>query len=67
MIVTIAWLSLAVAALVLESLSRRSTGLKSLGALGSRISSRRAGRLALVAVWALVGWHLFARYTIPPL
>jgi len=32
-----------------------------LGALGQRVP----GWMALVALWAFAGWHLFARYTVP--
>jgi Family of unknown function (DUF6186) len=67
MIVTVAWLALAAAGLTLELASRRKARITSLAVIGSAIASRRLGRLGLVAAWALVGWHLFARYTIHPL
>jgi hypothetical protein len=67
MIVTAAWLALTAAGLALELVSRRSARVTSLGVIGSRIASRRLGRLGLVVAWAFVGWHLFARYTVPPL
>jgi hypothetical protein len=67
MVVTVAWLALAVAGLTVELVARRGGHFMTLGEVGSRIASHRVGRLGLVAVWAFVGWHLFARYTIPPL
>jgi hypothetical protein len=36
-----------------------------LGEIGARVGSRLPGRIVLVAAWAFVGWHLFARYTVP--
>jgi hypothetical protein len=66
-IVALAWLSIAVAAVIIELVVRRSDRFASLGDLGRRIGSQRLGRLALVACWAFVGWHVFARYTVPPL
>jgi hypothetical protein len=33
--------------------------------IGAAIGQSLAGRLLLLATWAFVGWHLFARYTLP--
>jgi hypothetical protein len=64
--VTLAWLVLMAAAVVVEVVGRRPGGRGStLGAIGSAWWSRPAGRILLVAVWAFVGWHVFARYTVP--
>jgi hypothetical protein len=38
---------------------------ESLGVIVSRFWARVPGRIVLVLVWAFVGWHLFARYTVP--
>jgi len=37
----------------------------SLVRIGAVIGRSLAGRLLLLAAWAFVGWHLFARYTLP--
>jgi hypothetical protein len=61
---TILWIALALGALVIELRARRGRG-ATVGALASWVSRTRFGRLVLIAVWAFVGLHLFARYTIP--
>jgi hypothetical protein len=33
--------------------------------IGAAIGHSLAGRLLLLTGWAFVGWHLFARYTLP--
>lgn len=67
MIGTAAWTFLALLGVVLELAARRGARLSRLGSLGSKLAGRRIGRLALYLLWAFVGWHLFARYTVPPL
>ena len=66
MAVTIIWLGLALAAAGWEVRCRRSGGRWTcLTSLGARLGSRRYGRLVLIGVWAFIGWHVFARYTVP--
>ena len=65
--VAIAWLTIAIALVSLELTTRRTASLPGLRSAYERVTSRRAGRLALLACWAFVGWHLFARYTVPHL
>jgi hypothetical protein len=63
---TIAWLVLLAAGVLWEiacSLSHgRWTRLTGLGAV---VASRLLGTLVLIGIWAFIGWHLFARYTLP--
>jgi hypothetical protein len=55
-------LALIAAAVVgLDLLGRHSARLATLGALAGALCRRRAGRIALFAVWAWTGWHFFAR------
>ena len=66
MIGNAAWLALAVAALALEGACRASHGRwPTLGAVGSALWQRPLGRAALIALWAFVGVHVFARSTVP--
>ncbi len=67
MIVTACWAALFLGALGLELAARASGRFSTLGALGARLASHRLGLVFLFALWAFVGWHLFARYTIHPL
>lgn len=67
MTVALIWLALAVALTALEIAGRRSSGVLSLSELARRVAERRAGRLLLVLCWGFVGWHFFARSTVPPL
>lgn len=36
-----------------------------LTSLAARLWARPAGRVALILAWAFVGFHIFARYTVP--
>lgn len=63
---TVAWLVLLGLGAVWEVVCRRSGGRwTSLGAVGGRLWTHLPGRIILIAVWAFVGWHVFARYTLP--
>ena len=63
---TVAWLVLAAAALALEWRCRASHGRRpDLVAIAAAPWSRPLGRVILISVWTFVGWHLFARYTVP--
>ena len=66
MATTIAWIVLLAAGVLWEiggHLSHgRWTGLTALGAV---VASRPLGTLVLIGIWAFIGWHLFARYTLP--
>jgi hypothetical protein len=65
-VVTLVWVGLAAAAAGWELFSRRAgSRWTSLGDVVARLGSRRAGRLVLLVLWAFVGWHVFARYTVP--
>ena len=66
MVVTLCWAALAVAALGWEVRCRRpGSPWNSLAQLVSEAWSRPVGRIALLVLWSFVGWHLFARYTVP--
>jgi Family of unknown function (DUF6186) len=56
------YLILVVGTVVLELTARRDTSrLPSLGDVVSTLSSRRAGRVAVIVGWWWVGWHFFVR------
>jgi Family of unknown function (DUF6186) len=66
MAVTASWVVLVGFAVVWEVLCHRpGARWTSLSAIGSRLWSSRVGRFLLVTVWGFVGWHVFARYTLP--
>ena len=66
MIGTVAWLALGAAALSWALVCRRPGAARpGLGALVGALGRRLPGWVALVALWAFAGWHLFARYTVP--
>jgi hypothetical protein len=65
-VVTGVWLALLAVALGWEAYCRLADrGWVSLHLIGAAVGRRRTGRLVLVLLWAFVGWHLFARYTLP--
>jgi hypothetical protein len=63
-LVSLIWLALLAAAPVWELycnlVDRRWVSLTRVA-----VGRSRAGRLLLIAAWAFLGWHLFARYTLP--
>jgi len=64
--VTALWLGLMVATVGWGVWSHRSRGRwTSLAEIGARLGGSLPGRIVLLALWAFVGWHVFARYTIP--
>jgi hypothetical protein len=66
MIATICWLLLIVACLGVELFARfRNTNTTTLARAGSLLAARIYGRVLLLLLWAFVGLHLFARYTLP--
>ena len=66
MAVTILWILLASAAVLWEVVCRRSGGRWTrLADIGARLGSRLPGRILLIGIWAFVGFHVFARYTLP--
>ncbi len=66
MAVIVLWVTLVSAACVWEVLCRRTGGRwTSLADLGARLGGRLPGRILLIGIWAFVGWHVFARYTLP--
>jgi hypothetical protein len=64
--ITIVWLVLMASGLGWEAIGhrwpRRATGL---GGVLSVLWRRVPGRILLVVAWGFVGWHFFARYTLP--
>jgi hypothetical protein len=62
---TVAWIAIMAAAVVWEVLCHFSTRWTSLTALASRLWLTPVGRVAYVAIWSFVAWHVFTRYTLP--
>lgn len=66
MVVVVVWTALLGTAVAWETWCRLATrGWLRFGDLCTALAQHRAGQLLLIAVWAFVGWHLFARYTLP--
>jgi hypothetical protein len=66
MIGTICWLLLLGASIGVELFARvRTTSTTTLARTGSLLATRISARVLLVLLWAFVGLHLFARYTLP--
>jgi hypothetical protein len=66
MLVILSWLSLGVAGVAWEGWCRRAgSPWTSLGDLAARMWNHPLGRLALLTAWTFIGWHVFARYTVP--
>jgi hypothetical protein len=66
MAVTVLWLGLIVAAAVWEFRCHRpGSRWSSLTGIVARLWRSTPGRVFVVAIWAFVGWHVFARYTLP--
>lgn len=61
-LVVLAYAVLAASAIVLEVAGRaRRLGLVPVGAVVDAVRASLAGRIAIVLVWAWLGWHLLAR------
>ena len=66
MAVTAIWLVLLGAAVLWEiACQRPGSRWTPLSEIGARLWGSRPGRLLLVGGWGFVGWHVFARYTLP--
>ncbi len=66
MIGTLGWLALLGLSLLVDFAARQHpTKRKTLTNFIAPLTSRRSGRITLLVFWAFVGFHLFARYTIP--
>ena len=66
MVANVAWLAILGTALVWEAVCRRSNqNWTSLKAIAFHLWLKPIGRIVYIAVWAYVGWHVFARYTVP--
>ncbi|HEX3981343.1 MAG TPA: DUF6186 family protein [Acidimicrobiales bacterium] len=66
MAVTVFWLGLIAASAVWEVRCHRSgSRWSSLSHIVARGWTSAPIRVVLVAAWAFVGWHVFARYTLP--
>lgn len=60
------WLALLVAAVLIEFVGRRRPHrVSTLSRATSMAAERIPGRVLLIAFWIFVGFHLFARYTVP--
>jgi hypothetical protein len=63
---TIGWIALLGVGVLIEVLSRLGkTRASSLARASALLATSVPGRLILIILWAFVGLHLFARYTIP--
>ncbi len=66
MAITIVWITLIATGVVWEIVCHMSHGRwTSLTSLGLAVANRLPGKLILIGIWAFIGWHLFARYTLP--
>ncbi len=66
MATTIVWLVLIAAGVLWEVACHLSHGRwAGLTDVGKAVANRLPGKLILIGIWAFIGWHLFARYTLP--
>ena len=60
------WIALLIAAVIVEVLGRRfPTRVSTLRRTLSMVARQIPGRAILMLLWVFVGFHLFARYTVP--
>jgi hypothetical protein len=60
------WTALLVVGVLIEIVGRiRPGNVSNLSRAASMAAARIPGRLMLIAFWLFVGFHLFARYTVP--
>jgi hypothetical protein len=63
---TALWIALLASGVVIEVLGRlRPDRVSTLGRTTSMLARRTSGRAILILFWIFVGFHLFARYTVP--
>lgn len=66
MAVTAIWLALLAIGILIEVLGRlRPSRVSTLDRAAAMIERRITGRVILILLWIFVGFHLFARYTVP--
>jgi hypothetical protein len=66
MVVTGIWIALLIVGCLIEIVGRlRPDRVSTFNRAAAVIESRTLGRAALILLWVFVGFHLFARYTIP--
>jgi hypothetical protein len=66
MYATVIWLALLIAGVLIEVLGRlRPTRVSTLNRATSMLATRISGRAILILLWVFIGFHLFARYTVP--
>jgi hypothetical protein len=58
------WIAFLVALVALEIIDRTTHRFVGPSRLAQLVANRAPGRWALAVIWAFVGLHLFARYTI---
>jgi hypothetical protein len=61
---TLGWIAFLAALVVLEIIDRSTHRVVGPSRLAQLLARRAPGRWALAVIWAFVGLHLFARYTI---
>jgi hypothetical protein len=63
---SVIWLVLLVACVLIDVLGRlRPARISTLSRTTSMVARRTSGRVLLILLWVFVGFHLFARYTVP--
>jgi hypothetical protein len=66
MFVTGVWYALLAVGVAIEVLGRRRPNrVSTLNRAAALLETRIAGRAILILLWIFVGFHLFARYTVP--
>jgi hypothetical protein len=66
MLVTGIWLALIIVGVLIDIVGRlRPDGVATFDRAAAIIESRITGRVILILLWVFVGFHLFARYTVP--
>ena len=66
MIATVIWLLLLVACVLIDLIGRlHPARVSTLNRATSMVARWTSGRVLLFLLWVFVGFHLFARYTVP--
>jgi hypothetical protein len=66
MVVTGIWIALLIVGFLIVIVGRlRPDHVSTFNRAAAVIESRTAGRAVLILLWVFIGFHLFARYTVP--